>query len=63
MIALKAPQGAEVVSFGGESYAVTDGVVQVPKEAAAYLYQFGYENLPPPKAKGKAKTETENGDA
>ena len=63
MMTLKAPDGAQVVAFGGENYDVVDGVVRVPAEAAPYLYQFGYENLPPAKSKGKTKAEAENGDA
>lgn len=54
-IRLKAPQGVDTVAFGGESYAVADGVVEVSEAAAAYLYQYGFQNLPPEKtAKQKA---------
>lgn len=45
-ILLQAPEGITDCSFGGENYAVVDGVVEVPAEAAASLYQFGFANVP-----------------
>ena len=46
MIKLKAPEGFTDVSFGGQSYEVDEnGGVEVPAEAAQYLYQFGFGNV------------------
>ena len=41
MVKLQAPEGFTDVSFGGQSYEVDEnGVVEVPAEAAQFLYQF-----------------------
>lgn len=46
MIKLKAPEGFTDVSFGSQSYEVGEnGVVEVPAEAAQFLYQFGFGNV------------------
>lgn len=51
MVKLQAPEGfADVsftdVSFGSQSYKVGEnGVVEVPAEAAQFLYQFGFGNV------------------
>lgn len=45
-VKLKAPEGFTDVSFGSRSYAVDEnGVVEVPAEAAQFLYQFGFGNV------------------
>ena len=46
MVKLQAPEGFTDVSFGSQSYAVDEnGVVEVPAEAAQFLYQFGFGNV------------------
>lgn len=46
MVKLQAPEGFTDVSFGSQSYAVGEnGVVEVPAEAAQFLYQFGFGNV------------------
>lgn len=46
MVKLQAPEGFTDVSFGSQSYAVgEDRIVEVPAEAAQYLYQFGFGNV------------------
>lgn len=46
MVKLKAPEGFTDVSFGSQSYAVDEtGIVEVPAEAAQFLYQFGFGNV------------------
>ncbi|HEZ0763665.1 TPA: hypothetical protein WGQ92_000151 [Neisseria meningitidis] len=45
-VKLKAPEGFTDVSFGSRSYAVDEnGIVEVPSEAAEFLYQFGFGNV------------------
>lgn len=46
MVKLQAPKGFTDVSFGSQSYEVGEnGVVEVPAEAAQFLYQFGFGNV------------------
>ncbi|CWM70259.1 hypothetical protein G3920_01440 [Neisseria meningitidis] len=46
MVKLQAPEGFTDVSFGSQSYEVDEnGVVEVPVEAAQFLYQFGFGNV------------------
>lgn len=46
MVKLQAPKGFTDVSFGSQSYEVDEnGVVEVPAEAAQFLYQFGFGNV------------------
>ena len=46
MIKLQAPEGFTDVSFGSQSYVVgEDRIVEVPAEAAQFLYQFGFGNV------------------
>lgn len=46
MVKLQAPEGFTDVSFGSQSYEVGEnGVVEVPAEAAQFLYQFGFGNV------------------
>lgn len=66
MVKLQAPEGFTDVSFGSQSYAVGEnGVVEVPVEAAEFLYQFGFGNVAaepaeePEKAKRGRKPKTE----
>lgn len=66
MVKLQAPEGFTDVSFGSQSYAVGEnGVVEVPVEAAQFLYQFGFGNVAaepaeePEKAKRGRKPKTE----
>lgn len=45
-VKLKAPEGFTDVSFGSRSYAADEnGIVEVPSEAAEFLYQFGFGNV------------------
>lgn len=45
-VKLKAPEGFTDVSFGSQSYAVDEnGIVELPSEAAEFLYQFGFGNV------------------
>lgn len=66
MVKLQAPEGFTDVSFGSQSYTVGEnGVVEVPVEAAQFLYQFGFGNVAsepaeePEKAKRGRKPKTE----
>lgn len=68
MVKLQAPEGFTDVSFGSQSYEVDEnGVVEVPAEAAQFLYQFGFGNVveepaeaeEPEKAKRGRKAKTE----
>ncbi|HFC7918529.1 TPA: hypothetical protein ACFO2D_000064 [Neisseria meningitidis] len=66
MVKLQAPEGFTDVSFGSQSYAMGEnGVVEVPSEAAEFLYQFGFGNVAaepaeePEKAKRGRKPKTE----
>lgn len=46
LVKLQAPKGFTDVSFGSQSYEVGEnGVVEVPAEAAQFLYQFGFGNV------------------
>lgn len=42
LVKLKAPEGITDVSFGGASYAVENGMVEVAEEAVPYLHQYGF---------------------
>nr|DAX74810.1 MAG TPA: hypothetical protein [Caudoviricetes sp.] len=65
MVKLQAPVGFTDVSFGSQSYTVgEDRIVEVPAEAAQFLYQFGFGNVAaeteePEKAKRGRKAKTE----
>ncbi|MEZ7686230.1 hypothetical protein O3683_09035 [Neisseria flavescens] len=68
MVKLQAPEGFTDVSFGSQSYEVgEDRIVEVPAEAAQFLYQFGFGNVveetaeaeEPEKGKRGRKTKTE----
>jgi hypothetical protein len=66
MVKLQAPEGFTDVSFGSQSYTVgEDRIVEVPTEAAQFLYQFGFGNVAsepaeePEKAKRGRKAKTE----
>lgn len=62
MVKLQAPEGFTDVSFGSQSYEVDEnGVVEVPAEAAQFLYQFGFGNVAeePAEEAEKAKAEAE----
>ena len=68
MVKLQAPEGFTDVSFGSQSYTVgEDRIVEVPSEAAQFLYQFGFGNVTaeaveteePEKAKRGRKAKTE----
>lgn len=46
LVKLQAPEGFTDVSFGSQSYTVDEaGIVEVPAEAAQFLYQFGFGNI------------------
>lgn len=46
MVKLQVPEGFADISFGSQSYEVGEnGVVEVPAEAAQFLYQFGFGNV------------------
>lgn len=46
LVKLQAPEGFTDVSFGSQSYTVDEaGIVEVPAEAAQFLYQFGFGNV------------------
>ncbi|HFC8533045.1 TPA: hypothetical protein ACFRHF_001793 [Neisseria lactamica] len=69
-VKLKAPEGFTDVSFGSQSYAVDEaGIVEVPSEAAEFLYQFGFGNVAaepaeePEKARRGRKSKTEPAEA
>lgn len=58
MVKLQAPEGFTDVSFGSQSYTVDEaGIVEVPAEAAQFLYQFGFGNV----ASEPEKAETKRG--
>ncbi len=66
MVKLQAPEGFTDVSFGSQSYTVDEaGIVEVPAEAAQFLYQFGFGNVAsepaeePEKAKHGRKAKAE----
>nr|WP_308021401.1 hypothetical protein [Neisseria mucosa]DAO91786.1 MAG TPA: hypothetical protein [Caudoviricetes sp.] len=66
MVKLQAPEGFTDVSFGSQSYTVgEDRIVEVPSEAAQFLYQFGFGNVAsepteePEKAKRGRKAKAE----
>lgn len=66
LVKLQAPEGFTDVSFGSQSYTVDEaGIVEVPAEAAQFLYQFGFGNVAsesaeePEKAKRGRKVKTE----
>nr|DAP28454.1 MAG TPA: hypothetical protein [Caudoviricetes sp.] len=69
LVKLQAPEGFTDVSFGSQSYTVgEDRIVEVPAEAAQFLYQFGFGNVAsepaeettePEKAKRGRKAKTE----
>lgn len=68
MVKLQAPEGFTDVSFGSQSYTVgEDRIVEVPSEAAQFIYQFGFGNVAaetveteePEKAKRGRKAKTE----
>lgn len=64
MIKLQAPEGFTDVSFGSQSYEVDEnGVVEVPAEAAQFLYQFGFGNVAsePTEPTEPEKAETKRG--
>ncbi|HFC8521412.1 TPA: hypothetical protein ACFRHA_000240 [Neisseria subflava] len=66
MVKLQAPEGFTDVSFGSQSYAVDEnGVVEVPAEAAQFLYQFGFGNVAsePAEEPKKAKRDRKKADA
>ncbi|ENX1991292.1 hypothetical protein ACENKR_001476 [Neisseria gonorrhoeae] len=55
-VKLKAPEGFTDVSFGSQSYAADEnGIVEVPSEAAEFLYQFGFGNVASEPAEGPEK--------
>ncbi len=55
-VKLKAPEGFTDVSFGSQSYAADEnGIVEVPSEAAEFLYQFGFGNVASEPAEGLKK--------
>lgn len=55
-VKLKAPEGFTDVSFGSQSYAADEnGIVEVPSEAAEFLYQFGFGNVASEPAEGSEK--------
>ena len=64
MAKLQAPEGFTDVSFGSQSYTVgEDRIVEVPAEAAQFLYQFGFGNVveEPPEPTEPEKAETKRG--
>ncbi len=61
MVKLQAPEGFTDVSFGSQSYTVGDDrIVEVPAEAAQFLYQFGFGNVAAESAEPE-KAETKRG--
>nr|DAS44467.1 MAG TPA: hypothetical protein [Bacteriophage sp.] len=61
MVKLQAPEGFTDVSFGSQSYTVGDDrIVEVPAEAAQFLYQFGFGNVASESAEPE-KAETKRG--
>lgn len=64
LVKLQAPEGFTDVSFGSQSYEVDEnGVVEVPAEAAQFLYQFGFGNVAsePTEPTEPEKAETKRG--
>lgn len=62
MVKLQAPVGFTDVSFGSQSYTVgEDRVVEVPAEAAQFLYQFGFGNVASEPAEEPEKAENKRG--
>lgn len=62
MVKLQAPEGFTDVSFGSQSYTVgEDRIVEVPAEAAQFLYQFGFGNVASESAEEPEKAETKRG--
>jgi hypothetical protein len=64
LVKLQAPEGFTDVSFGSQSYQVGEnGIVEVPAEAAQFLYQFGFGNVAeqPAEAAEPEKAETKRG--
>lgn len=65
MVKLQAPEGFTDVSFGSQSYTVDEaGIVEVPAEAAQFLYQFGFGNVasePTEETTEPEKAETKRG--
>lgn len=64
MVKLQAPEGFTDVSFGSQSYTVgEDRIVEVPAEAAQFLYQFGFGNVAsePTEPTEPEKAETKRG--
>lgn len=58
LVKLQAPEGFTDVSFGSQSYEVGEnGIVEVPSEAAQFLYQFGFGNVAEEAEKAKAEAE------
>ena len=63
MVKLQAPEGFTDVSFGSQSYEVDEnGVVEVPAEAAQFLYQFGFGNVVEEPAEAEEPVEAEEPD-
>lgn len=59
-VKLKAPEGFTDVSFGSQSYAADEnGIVEVPSEAAEFLYQFGFGNVASEPAEAAEPAEAE----
>ena len=62
MVKLQAPEGFTDVSFGSQSYEVDEnGVVEVPAEAAQFLYQFGFGNVVEEPAEAKEPEKGKHG--
>ncbi|RKV81994.1 MAG: hypothetical protein D8H97_11015 [Neisseria sp.] len=65
LVKLQAPEGFTDISFGGQSYTVDEsGIVEVPAEAAQFLYQFGFGNVasePTEETAEPEKAETKRG--
>ena len=60
LVKLQAPEGFTDVSFGSQSYEVGEnGIVEVPAEAAQFLYQFGFGNVAEQPTETKEPTEAE----
>ena len=60
LVKLQAPEGFTDVSFGSQSYQVGEnGIVEVPAEAAQFLYQFGFGNVAEQPAEAAEPAETE----
>ena len=62
MVKLQAPEGFTDVSFGSQSYTVGENrIVEVPAEAAQFLYQFGFGNVASEPAEEPEKAENKRG--